>query len=114
MRPRRKIWHTLLACLLLLQLPLGNGVFADTPPMSHPSAMAMDGSMGHPCHATASSAVDCEDMGCVFCGLANLGEHAPINTYLAYLLFLMDDAAPATPRFEQPVELRPPKHSGYA
>jgi hypothetical protein len=116
MKLAKPILHFLLIGLLLLQLPMDGSVFTEPAPMPNESGMIMEmgGSMGHPCHSDAGEATACEDRGCVFCGLANFIAPSSIQTYLAHLLFLMDDATPATPRFEQPVELRPPKHSPYA
>lgn len=107
MKTTRRLWPLLALALLLVQMPMIAPSFSDSSPadvqLSNP--MGMDGD-----HCHDADTPPCDDCGCVFCGLATPGAPPQINAYLAHLLFFVNAADPLTPRFEQPVELRPPKN----
>ncbi len=97
--------------LLLLQMPMALPDFAAAAQGAMQQSMPADGPH---CHETAADEASCDDRGCVFCGLAQPAQAPRLDTFLAHLLYALNDPAPATPRVEQPVELRPPKHPRFA
>ena len=111
MKSCRLLLTSLALVLLLLQVPMMGLSFAAGSDSTGP--MLMDGAAdSHHCQgAAAQTSSCCQDNGCVFCGLLTLPETPQVSAYVAHQLFVLTVIRPLQVRFEQSVELRPPKNS---